>query len=137
MRISIACIKKRPLGSSARAAARFASSSTTKSSAISIGIWRCSARRKTISTARRKSPKNTALQMVGARIPVPDMRLEYEDAEHLLQRVDLELATREYRPRSLAEKAKAGFAIYGRAEDASRLRRILDERELTQEILTL
>jgi hypothetical protein len=78
-----------------------------------------------------------ALQMVGARIPVPDMRLEYEDAEHLLQRVDLELATREYRPRSLAEKAKAGFAIYGRAEDASRLRRILDERELTQEILTL
>jgi hypothetical protein len=77
------------------------------------------------------------LQMLGARIPVPDMRLEYEDAEHLLQRVDLELATREYRPRSLAEKAKAGFAIYGRAEDASRLRRILDERELTQEILTL
>jgi hypothetical protein len=54
-----------------------------------------------------------------------------------LQRVDLELATREYRPRSLAEKAKAGFAIYGRTEDASRLRRILDERELTQEILTL
>lgn len=77
------------------------------------------------------------LAMVGARIPVPDVRLEYEDAERLLQRVDLELATREYRPRSLAEKAKAGFAIYGRAEDASRLRRILDERELTQEILTL
>jgi hypothetical protein len=77
------------------------------------------------------------LAMVDGRIPLPDMRLEYEDAEHLLQRVDLELATREYRPRSLAEKAKAGFAIYGRTEDASRLRRILDERELTQEILTL
>jgi hypothetical protein len=77
------------------------------------------------------------LEMVGGRIPVPDMRLEYEDTEHLLQRVDLELATREYRPRPLAEKAKAGFAIYARAEDASRLRRILDERELTQEILTL
>jgi hypothetical protein len=77
------------------------------------------------------------LEMVDGKIPVPDMRLEYEDAESLLQRVDLELATREYRPRSLAEKAKAGFAIYGRAEDASRLRRILDERELTQEILTL
>ena len=68
---------------------------------------------------------------------MPDMRLEYEDAELMLQRVDLELATREYRPRSLAEKARAGFAIYGRAEDASRLRRILDERELTREILTL
>jgi hypothetical protein len=77
------------------------------------------------------------LEMVNGRIPVPDMRLEYEDTEHLLQRVDLELATREYRPRPLAEKAKAGFAIYARAEDASRLRRILDERELTREILTL
>jgi hypothetical protein len=77
------------------------------------------------------------LAMVGTRIPVPDMRLEYEDAELLLERVDLELATRDYRPRALAEKAKAGFAIYGRAEDASRLRRILGERELAQEILTL
>jgi hypothetical protein len=77
------------------------------------------------------------LQVVNGKIPVPDMRVEYEDAELVLQRVDLELATREYRPRSLAEKAKAGFAIYGRAEDASRLRRILDERELTREIFTL
>ena len=75
--------------------------------------------------------------MVEGKIPVPDIRLEYENAELVLQRVDLELATREYRPRSLAEKAKAGFAIYGRAEDASRLRRILDERKLTREILTL
>jgi hypothetical protein len=77
------------------------------------------------------------LAMVNGKIPVPDMRLEYENAELVLQRVDLELATREYRPRSLAEKAKAGFAIYGRAEDASRLRRILDGYDLTREILTL
>ena len=77
------------------------------------------------------------LEMVNGKIPVPDMRVEYENAELVLQRVDLELATREYRPRSLAEKAKAGFAIYGRAEEASRLRRILDERGLTREIFTL
>jgi hypothetical protein len=77
------------------------------------------------------------LAMVNGKIPVPDIRLEYENAELALQRLDLELATRQYRPRSLAEKAKAGFAIYGRAEDASRLRRILDEHELTREILTL
>lgn len=77
------------------------------------------------------------LQMVHGKIPVPDMRLEYENADLALQRVDLELATREYRPRSLAEKVMAGFAIYGRAEDASRLRRVLNERELTREILTL
>jgi hypothetical protein len=86
---------------------------------------------------RAEVAEKNGLKMVEGKIPVPDMRLEYEDAEFVLQRVDLELATREYRPRSLAEKAKAGFAIYGRAEDASRLRRILDERKLTREILTL
>jgi hypothetical protein len=77
------------------------------------------------------------LEIVNGKIPIPDMRLEYENTELVLQRIDLELATREYRPRSLAVKVMAGFAIYGRVEDASRLRRILDERELTREIHTL
>jgi hypothetical protein len=77
------------------------------------------------------------LAMLNGKIPVPDMRVEYENSELALQRVDLELATRESLPRSLAEKARAGFSIYGRAEAASRLRRILDEGELTGEILTL
>jgi hypothetical protein len=86
---------------------------------------------------KREIAEKHGLAMVNGRIPVPDMRLEYEDSELQLQRVDLELATREYRPRSLAEKAKAGFAIYGRAEDAARLRRILNERELTGEVHTL
>jgi hypothetical protein len=86
---------------------------------------------------KREIAEKHGLEVVNGKIPVPDMRVEYESAELLLQRVDLELATREYRPRSLAEKAKAGFAIYGRSEDASRLRRILDECELTGEIFTL
>jgi hypothetical protein len=77
------------------------------------------------------------LEIVHGKIPIPDMRLEYENTELVLQRIDLELATREYGPRSLAVKVMAGFAIYGRVEDASRLRRILDERELTREIHTL
>jgi hypothetical protein len=37
----------------------------------------------------------------------------------------------------MAEKASAGFALYGRSEDASRLRRVLDEQEITAGILTL
>ena len=77
------------------------------------------------------------LAVVDGKIPVPDLRLEYETPDLELQRVDLELATRDYRPRALAEKARAGFSLYGRPEDASRLRRILDERELTARILTL
>ena len=77
------------------------------------------------------------LQLVNGKIPLPDMRVEYETAELDVRHIDLELATREYRPRALAEKAAAGFSMYSRPEDASRLRRILDERELTAGILSL
>jgi hypothetical protein len=77
------------------------------------------------------------LQLIGGKIPLPDLRIEYETAELELRHIDLELATREYRPRALAQKAAAGFSLYSRPGDAGRLRRILDERELTAAILTL
>ena len=77
------------------------------------------------------------LQVVRGKIPVPDMRIEYEAHDGERARVDLELATSHYRGRNLAEKVRAGFSIYAHAEDASKLRRILDQRELTAEILSL
>jgi hypothetical protein len=77
------------------------------------------------------------LQLVEGKIPVPDLRVEYETPELELRHVDLELATRDYRPRAMAAKAAAGFSMYARSEDASRLRRVLDEREITAGILTL
>ena len=77
------------------------------------------------------------LRVVNGKIPVPDVRIEYETAQRELSRVDLELATRHYRPRGLAAKAKAGFSLYSRPEDASRLRRILNDQDLTAGILTL
>jgi hypothetical protein len=77
------------------------------------------------------------LQVVDGKIPVPDLRVEYETSELELRHVDLELATRDYRPRAMAEKAAAGFSLYGHSEDAARLRRVLDEREITAEILSL
>jgi hypothetical protein len=77
------------------------------------------------------------LQVVNGKIPIPDLRVEYETPELELRHVDLELATRDYRPRAMAEKASAGFSLYGRSEDTARLRRVLDEREITARILTL
>jgi hypothetical protein len=77
------------------------------------------------------------LTVVNGKIPLPDLRIEYQTPDFELQRVDLELATRHYRPRGVAEKAKAGFALYSPREDAPRLRRILDERELTARIFAL
>ena len=77
------------------------------------------------------------LSVVNGRIPLPDMRIEYQTAELDIRRVDLELATRHYRPRGLAEKAKAGFVLYSLREDTARLRRILDEQELSVRIFAL
>jgi hypothetical protein len=77
------------------------------------------------------------LSVVGGKIPVPDLRIEYDTSEMERQHVDLELATRNYRPRALGEKAKAGFSLYARREDTSRLRRVLDESEITAKILSL
>jgi hypothetical protein len=77
------------------------------------------------------------LQVVRGKIPVPDIRIEYEARDGERARVDLELATSHYRGRNMAEKVRAGFSIYAHAEDASKLRRILDQRELTAEILSL
>ena len=77
------------------------------------------------------------LSVVNGKIPVPDLRVEYDTSEMERKHVDLELATRNYRPRALGEKAKAGFSLYARREDASRLRRVLDESEITAKILSL
>lgn len=77
------------------------------------------------------------LRVVDGKIPVPDLRIEYETPDHELSRLDLELATEHYRARNIAQKARAGFSIYARAEDASNLRRILDQQELTAKILEL
>ncbi len=81
--------------------------------------------------------ENHGLQVVRGKIPVPDIRIEYETPDGERARVDLELATGHYRGRNLSEKVRAGFSIYARADDVSKLRRVLDQRELTAEILSL
>jgi hypothetical protein len=86
---------------------------------------------------RERIAERHGLSLVNGKIPVPDIRIEFDSAEMERKHLDLELATRNYRPRALAEKAKAGFSFYALREDASRLRRVLDEREITAEILSL
>lgn len=76
------------------------------------------------------------LPVVEGRVILPDMRIEYETREGERARVDVELATSHYHGNHLAEKAKAGFQIYARSEDAGGLRRIRDDREITTAILS-
>ena len=90
------------------------------------------------STAKKKEiAERHGLQLVRGKIPLPDLRIEYETRDGETARVDLELATEHYRGRNLAEKVRAGFSIYAHAQDAAGLRRVLDQRELTAEILSL
>jgi hypothetical protein len=77
------------------------------------------------------------LQVIDGKIPLPDLRIEYESADLEPRQVDLDLVTRDYRPREVSVKARAGFSLYSRTEDAPRLRRILNDRDLTAEILSL
>ncbi len=77
------------------------------------------------------------LKVVNDKIPVPDLRIEYEDECRELRRLDLEIATRDYRPQGLAEKAKAGFHLFARQQDHAKLRRVLDTQEITARIFSL
>ena len=87
--------------------------------------------------SKRNVAERNGLQVVRGKIPLPDVRIEYETRDGERARVDIELATGHYRGRNLAEKVLAGFSIYAHASDVSNLRRVLDHRELTAEILSL
>jgi len=87
--------------------------------------------------SKREIAERHGLQLVRGKIPLPDLRIEYENPEGDMARVDLELATEHYRGSNLAEKVRAGFSLYARAQDAPGLRRVLDQKELTAEILSL
>jgi hypothetical protein len=86
---------------------------------------------------RERIAQENGLKVVNGKIPLPDLRIEYETRDHEQGRIDLELATQDYRERGLAEKSKAGFSIYAPGNDADRLRAALKDPELTREILSL
>ena len=77
------------------------------------------------------------LKVIGGRIPLPDLRIEYTDARGDVARVDLELATGHYHGGAMQTKAEAGFTFYVADGSASRLSRVLEEREITAAILSL
>ncbi len=77
------------------------------------------------------------LTVVNGKIPLPDLRIEYETADRDQTKVDLELATSDYHMGSLAEKVRAGFAIYALQEDAAPLRRAIGDPALTRDIFSI
>lgn len=64
----------------------------------------------------------------------PDLRIEFENDAKEIERVNLKLATREYRSQELAAKAQAGSRLYAQHQDSDRLRRVMDQQEITARI---
>ena len=77
------------------------------------------------------------LRVIKSRIPLPDLRIEYVDAQGNQTRVDLELATHHYHGDAMRTKAQAGFTFYADAASAERLSKVLEERDITVAILSL
>jgi hypothetical protein len=86
---------------------------------------------------KREIAQAHGIRVVNGRVVVPDVQIEYENADGHLARVNLELATKHYRPNQLQAKAQAGFTLYAAGQDSDRLRRVLNDREITAEILSL
>jgi hypothetical protein len=61
----------------------------------------------------RETAEQQHLKVVGSKIPIPDLRIEYETPEGEREMCDLEYVTEHYRDRSIAEKRAAGFKLYG------------------------
>jgi hypothetical protein len=91
----------------------------------------------TLMTIREEVARENGLKVIDGRIPLPDLRIEYETRDGELEKVDLELATEHYRKRQLAEKARAGFKLYFAGSSNSGTGTVWEDRELTAGILAL
>jgi hypothetical protein len=87
--------------------------------------------------AQTEIAARNGLRVVRNKIPLPDLTIEYEDCQGDIARVNLELVTEHYRPGQVAEKVRAGFSLYTPHGETDRLRRVLDQHELTADILSL
>lgn len=74
------------------------------------------------------------LPVVEGRIVFPDLRIEYEMPDGEARRIDLELATRNYRSSHIRDKAAGGFKVYVDS-DSGRLAAVLDDHHLIAELL--
>ncbi|MDQ2946958.1 MAG: hypothetical protein M3Y27_13615 [Acidobacteriota bacterium] len=77
------------------------------------------------------------LKMICDTMPIPDLRIEYSAANGEQEKVDLELATKNYHCSHLKDHAEAGFKTYAIAEDHAALSKVWDAHDITGSILSL
>jgi hypothetical protein len=79
--------------------------------------------------------EENGLTVVDGKIPLPDLRIEYETAEGDHRQIDLELATEHYTRGQMSAKSRAGFKTYGVISTSRGSRPEWEGREITAGIL--
>ena len=69
--------------------------------------------REAADAARFRKAEELGLPVKDGHVEYPDAQLEYSDMEGRSGRVNVEVATEHYSPKSIAAKAAAGFAVHG------------------------
>ncbi len=77
------------------------------------------------------------LSIQGGTIQLPDMQIEYETVEGTRAKANIELVSENYRGDAIRSKAGAGFKVYARAGDTTRVRRVLHDSGAVGEILSI
>jgi hypothetical protein len=88
-------------------------------------------------TVLKAVANDNGLSVRDSKIHLPDIQVEYETREGTVQRENLELLSRNYREEGIRGKAAAGFKIYARTGEASRVRRALQDTGLMREVLSV
>jgi len=70
-------------------------------------------------------------------IHLPDIQVEYQTLDGVVERQNLELLSRNYREDGIRGKVAAGFKIYARSGDTSRIRRALHDTGMVREVLSV
>jgi hypothetical protein len=81
--------------------------------------------------------EENGLTVRGETIHVPDVQLEYVTCEGELDRANLELVSENYRSDAIRGKAESGFRLYARGNDATRVRRALEDTRTVKRILSV
>jgi hypothetical protein len=81
--------------------------------------------------------KDHGLSVDGTTVHLPDIQVEFESRDGGIERQNLELLSRNYREAGIRGKAAAGFKIYARTGDASRIRRALHDTGMVHEVLAV
>ena len=84
---------------------------------------------------KRRAADDCGLWIVNNKVVIPDLRIEYETRDQEMQKVDVELATADYKSSQLRAKHAAGLKIY--APDSAAGSPAMQDPEIVVELISI